>query len=550
MLLVVAACAACGACGAPPSPPQPPQPPQPVKPVKAPQVVAAASAPPRAPEAVRAPPLGAPHREPLPAWSKEPEASGDLYTVVEGECRGLDVSVVSDTPLVHWGSWNHINIARLTDEGIAVDDKLSTVRSASTVHRLLGSLPERLYLEADNGARWGLREVALRWTGDKWIPAFALPETMGAKDLEPYMGGAIGLRTCETGPACVPGVYMGDNAKPPPLTGDGFEVGRFASLADGTAFAIGVVCAQGSCAGQLRWWRPGGKVGYASTPSMYARGDLLVRSATEVLVMQDGFLGSFDGQRLTKQPAPGKAMTRFMPLADGAVGVVADGKLFRREASGGYTDITPPRFSGGTIEGLSTGSPWMIGDKGVVQRQVDGVWREVSLPAPARATNPKSYLTPERLVVLAKDDVLVVASYFEKHEGWLEAEKRRVLLRTKRPRETLRCEPEALGLRSWPAAARPDCTTPFVVLAQVSGTSPKNYDFPRTRELLRSRASEIRDGALLEIEESGKRWIGLVPTTLATGDALVTFYAKQVSPLHPQMVCMTPDAPRVIPLAQ
>ncbi len=537
ILLVLAA------CGAPPSP----------APVPPPRVVASAapSATPRAP-ASSAAPLVAPARVPLSAWSKEPEASGDLYTVLDGECRHLDVSPIGDTTFAHWGATDHLNIARLADDGITFDEKLSGVRATDRIHRLVGSLPDRLYMEADNGMRWGLYEVVKRWTGEKWTDAFALPEGMGANKLEPYMGGAIGLRTCGSGgedPACKPGIYMGDNVKAPPITGDAFQVQVFKSLPDGTAFAIGTVCSAG-CTGQLRWWKPGGKLGHANTvASQYGvPGDLFVRSATEVYVTQGSYFGSFDGQKLTKETAPGNDGGPFVPLADGGFAVVADKKLWKREGTG-FTDITPPKFAG-TADGFTKGSPWMIGDKGVVQKQVDGVWKEVTLPAPARATSPKSFLTPERLVVIGKDDAVIVASYFELHDGWQTAEKRRVLLRTKRPKETLSCEPDALGLRSWPAAARPDCTTPFVVLAQVSATSPKDYDFPKTRATFKSYATDIKDASLVEVEENGKRWIGFIPTSLASGDKLVTLYSKQVSPLHAQMVCMTPPSPRMVPIVQ
>ena len=540
MLLIVASCGTPAA-----TPPAPP-----------PRVGASAAAPiptPRAPAASSSAPLAVAARVPLPAWSKEPEASGDFYTVVDGECRHLDVSPLTGTTFVHWGASEHLNIARLSDDGITFDEKLSTVRGTDNIHRLVGSLPDHLYMEADNGMRWGLYEVSKRWTGEKWVDAFALPDSMGANHLEPYMGGAIGLRTCGSSesPGCTPGIYMGDNAKAPPITGDGFQVARFESLPDGAAFAIGSVCKDGSCTGQLRWWKPGGKLGHANTvTSQYGGGgDLLVRSATEIFVAQGAYFGTFDGQKLTKGTSPGKDAGKFVTLADGGFAVVADGKLWKHEASGSFSDITPPKFTG-DIDGFTKGSLWMIGEKGVVQKQVDGVWKEVTLPAPARAASPKSYLTPERLVVLAKDDVVIVASYFELHDGWLQAEKRRVLLRTKRPHETLKCEPEALGLRSWPAAARPDCTTPFVILAQVSATSPKDFDFPKTRATFKSHVADIKDGSLVEIEEDGRRWIGLVPTTLAKGDALVTLYSKQVSPLHPQMVCVTPSRPRMVPIVQ
>ena len=449
-----------------------------------------------------------------------------------------------------------MNIARLSEDGIVFDEKLSNVGGANKIHRLVGAFPDRLYMEADNGARWGVFDVAKRWTGEKWTDAFALPDTMGANELEPYLGGAIGLRTCGSGgaPGCTPGIYMGDNTKAPPITGDGFQVAKFKSLPDGTSFAIGSVCQDaGGCTGQFRWWKPGGKLGHANTISTPygGGGDLFVRSATEVFVVQAGYFGSFDGQKLTKEASPGKDAGKLVALAEGAFAVVAEGKLWKREPSGSFSDITPPKFTG-SIDGLAVGSPWMIGAKGVVQKQVDGVWKEVTLPVPARATNPKSFLTPERLVVVGKDDALVVASYFEKHDGWLEAEKRRVLLRTKRPRETWSCEPRALGLRSWPAAARLDCTTPFVVLAPVSATSPKDFDFPKTRALFKSRVADIKDGALVEIEENGKRWLGLVPTTVAAGDAIVTSYAKTLNAnaSHPQMVCVVPPSSRLVSIVQ
>ncbi len=146
--------------------------------------------------------------------------------------------------------------------------------------------------------------------------------------------------------------------------------------------------------------------------------------------------------------------------------------------------------------------------------------------SPFSSTATKAYLSPTAVTVRAPDDVFVVASYHEAQPGWKEVEHRTTLLRTKRPRETLRC---AHG-------------------ARLSTTSPKDFDYPKTRAVLAPKVALVTDGALAEIRESGRIWNGVVPRTLADGRAIAQLYAQTFPMTRPEVICAVPTVARRIPI--
>jgi hypothetical protein len=105
-------------------------------------------------------------------------------------------------------------------------------------------------------------------------------------------------------------------------------------------------------------------------------------------------------------------------------------------------------------------------------------------------------------------------------------------------------------LSSWPAIAGESCTTPLVVLAAVSAQSPPGFDYPLTRAILRPHADRIANAELAELRENSRRYIAVVPRSVADGRALAALYNKQVSGVHAEVVCAAPTVTRTIPLGK
>jgi hypothetical protein len=120
-------------------------------------------------------------------------------------------------------------------------------------------------------------------------------------------------------------------------------------------------------------------------------------------------------------------------------------------------------------------------------------------------------------------------------------------------KETLRCQgtddpARPPSFASWPAAANDACKTPFLLLASVSSTSPKNYDYPQTRAVLRGKVSLVDGGTLREIQENGATWIGLVPRTVADGRTLADVFAKSFPLSRAELLCVDANVTRTIPI--
>ena len=497
---------------------------------------------------------------PPPRWGKLPESSGELFGALDGECTHLGVAVLGSETFVHFSpSGKKAVLGRVTEDGLAFDPAFTKgLENGYNVNELTGRWPDQVYLVNDNGGRCSYLNLPLRYDGSKWTKAFALPERMGIEHVQAYLGGAIGLRQCPgcgqpNDAACVDGVFMGDNAKAPPITGDGFKARVFEVTSTGDVFAIGNVCPKSgaACSTQFRWWSPGGTVGYATLGSEAdtGNGTLFVRSKTEVYVATSLALSLFDGTKLTPLPAPGKRTNRVLGAAkDGSLWFDADARLWRRLADGTYDDVSPPGFtSGDPVEGLAQGAPWAI-SKHVLYKHIAASWHKVELPRPPFSSIARRDLTPQSVTVRSPEDVFVVASYFEGQPGWKYGEDRRTLLRTRRPKETMRCD-AGKGFESWPPPATETCTTPFVLLSAVSAESPKDFDYPKTRALLAPKVALVPDGTIAEIRENGRTWNGVVPRTFADGRALAELYARAFPMTKPEVVCAQPTITRAIPIA-
>jgi hypothetical protein len=206
---------------------------------------------------------------------------------------------------------------------------------------------------------------------------------------------------------------------------------------------------------------------------------------------------------------------------DGLWIALEDGGLFVRNGDGSMVDRTLPDAtpdagkavrhgeyvarSGGTVSGLLEGDPWAIGRTGALFHWVSGAWQAVALPAPPFA---RGAYVPEAVLVRAPGDVFVNAGYSVKEPGWREPDRYRAILRTRRPREVLRCDPStSVASRKMPADIGPSppraddaCDHPFVVLTTDVGTTLVDgaQVMATVRGVLRGRAALGGRAAIVE----------------------------------------------------
>ena len=523
------------------------------------------------------PPSGAPTRPATPTtsatprWAASPPGT-ELYTAIEGLCPHLGVSQLEGATLVYYGGYTGKPlVAKLTDDGVEpVLVKLTPPDDVQYVQGIHGRWPDAAWVSYTNGARCSSSSRVRRIERGEWKPAFAQNGT-GVVSSAAYGTGLIGIHECgscgSSDEACGMGTFVSDGVKPPPMTGDGFTVSDYATLPTGEVYAIGQVCKKGpegpngvpgplSCSGQFRWWSPGSKLGWDIVNATDAQGGMvLARSKTEVFVLQGAYLGLFDGRALKKLDVPNKPARSVHDAGADGVWITGEQKVVRRKSDGSYEDIALPPGGAGGFVGLPTGTVWAMGNGSIYRREAGGAWRKVELPRPVFTSSSTSFLTPTSIAMRGPDDVIVTASYYELAPGWSDREARVAILRTKKPKETLRCRDELDGtgvspLTSWPATAGESCTTPLLVLAAVSAQSPPGFDYPQTRAILRPRADLIASAELREIHENGRRYITVAPRSVADGRTLAALYNKQLPLVHSEVVCAAPTVTRAIPLGK
>lgn len=92
------------------------------------------------------------------------------------------------------------------------------------------------------------------------------------------------------------------------------------------------------------------------------------------------------------------------------------------------------------------------------------------------------------------------------------------------------------------------CTTPFVYLYDVAATTPKNFDFPKTRKALTS-FSGGEGLTLLDFEHAGKRRLGVPVGSPSVGADLVRHVRAEMPEDDPRLVCFAaPEGARKVVL--
>lgn len=495
-----------------------------------------------------------------PTWRSTPKETNGFYPVLDGLCSKLGTGRVGKDVIVFYGGAPRSAFDTTQRSGLASfialkDSGLESIGDPmiSSPTGLAGISAEEFWIADSTGSRSSEGAILHRRTAGTW-KTYAKDQTHIHAWLDGGVIGTLGMAASDGA------VWVdGSSTKPPEALWDGL---RFPVL---SAFPSGEVTllAQAGEWGQSPWiakhWAPGKKItrhvlsmfDQASWPQMVEIApDELYAWNKDVLAMYDGTswrsLGKTtkrDDIAWAKRAAKGEVWVRL-----------ESGGIERSTASGFVVVPTPEPMA--AIDGIDLGTAWGVGQSGKLYKRTAEAWTEVKLPGPSfgLATAVKA-----KDVLVATDDVLVKTAYWEKGLGWTEQELHWMLLRTKAPKETMRCnepDPEnnnvfmGRGFQSWPPVATAECKTPFVVLARRSkqkSAAPSPTDWKNIRAALKGKA-DLGDGKLVEFVSGDRTFLGAKAKDFESGKKIATLAAAKER-LRPEVVCGEPAATtRELPL--
>lgn len=556
-------------------------------------------------------PVPAPAPEASLPWGTRPDPKGPLYPVVDGMCIHGEIWPLTNGALYTYGNgtgaWTRgaaTTLARLVDEGLEVDDSIAKTASMSAAtleawrdiapFSIEGTWPAPLILYSQDQAGGRMRDWPSLWSHgpDGWTPIASWRDPGQPELGMPVLarGNAVTWRR----------TYKDSDNYNDDLTFKSFALDRataapipnIASLGrpkatfrrvlanDTSLFAVGI-----EDGAVPRWFVRILTDGKAREITLPPESDIVAARPTLVVQSSDSTVRRLDGDKLVPIDLKLPAKTRIAAVDVAPAGDVwvlsSANKVYIARASDGFavveTSLPPPvspnahesvqhwPTSGRALAGVAVNDPYAIGEHGALYHHVAGTWQEVELPAPPFATGGRYHA--QALVVPAKGDLFVNAGYAEKGVGWKTVERYRAVLRTKRPREVLRCnEPtggsgseSGRGFMSFPPIANDSCATPFVILLRLGYDVkeknavyiyPRTTDYPSVREAIKSTPSLGSQVDLIEVVSGQQRYLGARVPTAAAGKALGESVVKRVksspSEVRPEVVCGVPTPERTL----
>lgn len=529
----------------------------------------------------------APAAEAPLAWATRPAAEGPLFPVVDGTCMRGEVWPVGASALFTMG---RSTMGRLDDEGLVTSAEVTAASDPKhpferpTVQRVVGTWPAPLVLhgyERGLGRTRGFDSTWYRepngWAllgsyREKGEPSYAEPILhkgwIVTARAAPLGGG--GLDTdwsahlmvaypSEKGATPIPGLNQLARAK--------LSISRFAA-SDTTLYAF--AWSQESHVSVIRFLKDGkvGEVAGEGKPFGTTSSALFTFEEDRVSRLEDGKM-----TRLPYKPPAGATILAASLAPDGDVWLLTSKRkvvvLHGKEATetalpapakpGPAENVVYSPSSGAALAGVDIGDPYAIGEGGAVFHLTGGTWTEVPFPAPPFATTGR--YRAQALHVPAKGDVYVNAGYVEKGLGWSSSTGYRAILRTKRPREVLRCnEPRdeingiSDGVMSFPPLAGETCKTPFVILLRIGWDGDRVFtgdtDYASVRAAIKATPSLGATVDLVEVVSGNQRFLGAKVPSLAAGQELARAAAKAIKiefhTTKPEVVCGTPKEERVL----
>lgn len=538
------------------------------------------------------------------AWGTRPAAKGPLFAVVDGMCVHGEIWPTVGSALYTYGNgtgpWTRgsdTTLARFVDDGLDLSEGVTKTTNAeawSTVapFGVQGTWPAVVLFSSDQG-NGRMRDWPSIWLhGDGGWKLVASHREAGEPD---YLAPALFQRHVVTARRTFSSYDVMSKVvtfKAVPLEGSAPPIANLPALGragffphrlvanDTTLFALGAV-EQGQDSKPALRILADGKAREVTLPE----GEVTVLSARPSLVLQieRGRIVRLDGDKLVavdvKLP-PKQTILSASVAANGDVWVLPSGRssVLVARAGGGLDELAIPAaaaprpkeavqhwpMSGAALAGVDVDDPYVIGEGGSLHHFVEGRWREVELPDPPFAATGR--YQAQAVVVPSKGDVYVNAGYAEKGVAWKTVERYRAVLRSKRPKEVLRCnEPwggsnaaSGRGFMSFPPLADESCATPFVVLLRTAYALGSSYpvyvydratDYPSVRAAIKATPSLGASVDLVELVSGTQRYLGARVPTVAAGRELALAVAKKVSSVaetRPEIVCGAPKEERVL----
>lgn len=276
----------------------------------------------------------------------------------------------------------------------------------------------------------------------------------------------------------------------------------FAALPSGEVFAAGAACDTQELI--VEQWKAGetkGQVTRLGADDPQNAVFLLVDSPTSVWLFGSDWkattLAHFDGEHWKKEQHPfARPVTSATRAPDGTLWVVTSagwndadrkGELWKRAPGGAFTEVPLP-------EGLKVASDVAVTSDGSVWVAADDALLGTSPPK----GEPQSI-----------------------HWKW---------------------DQQFPGSVRVPKPAREGCDSIFVLMYGITKVTPKDYDFPLTRQAVKGHP-ELAGARFVETEDNGKRYFGAFVPDLAMGKKLEKLVKDKVKGSKPAVLC---NAPKVI----
>lgn len=588
----LAICAVLVGCGAPPVAHRAPP---------APSASAAVATPP-APASIDA---GAPAVAAAPAvevpmaWGTAGTGSGPLYAIADGMCVNAQVFPIEGGAIFVYGNGEYINwqfsnptlvtTALVGPDGITPDPGRgfgpALDADGATVFAVGGSYPDHLFAILDYASRAGfarqLRVGSAKPTGWKTLlgtpprdyppngmfVAIAPPlawndgNLLFPTDTSPVRNGlndfqdTYGFRVLQADGTFVPKA----NVPGPDLGEPAFRINeprQVARLSNGEVVGI-----RWGAKKKLVRWSPTKPVDDVAFPVTPAKDAMFRGGKSRAVVALDDALYIYDGKdalvpaKVNSKLAKGFAWT--LGPDDEILVIQPTGAVIEESTTGVLHEETLPFAA--TFSGVPSGIGWGIangkGARGsdalVHKKTTEGAkrWEVVELPAPPFGSDGRAPLRIADVAARDPNDVFFIAQRSEPGFGWKRPPSFRVLYRTKRPREVVRCQdaPHAwtgTGTHRWPPAADDTCTTP-VVVASFGDSAAKGYP-TMLAAALRGKTQFGDTLSFVTFEGRGTTNVGILMSDVAKAKALATQLA--ILDLRPEVSCGKPAAVRTFTL--
>ena len=514
-------------------------------------------------------------RTPVPEgpakWRSVPREQNGFYAVLDGICSQLGAGRVGKDVVVHYGGGHNpmyydgvragaASFIALRDDGLeSIGDPIIDSPTG-----IAGRSLDDFWIADSTGTRSSDGAILHRYLNGKWKT-----QQKDQTNLHAWVdGGVIG----SLGFAAANGdIWVeGSSTKPPTALWADLPFPSLAAFPTGDVLIIANKDVTGgtSFSGPLvaRHWAPGKKVTEHALDRLLGRDPADTGGASrvyevapdEVYAARHDHVVRWDGAAFHALAKTNKAenIGTIRRAASDDLWVLTDAGTLQHLTATTATNIAVPETVV-SMDGFEGGSAWIVGKSGKLYRRDGEGWKPMPLPAPPFTAG--ATLKAKSVLVAAPDDVLITGMYWEKGPGWRDQELHTALFRTKRVKETLRCnepDPEnnninlGHGFQSWPPMvnttneAAAACATPFVVLARRSKAVKSDDDWPRLRGALKGH-SELGEVALVDFVSGDRTFVGAKAKDLETAKKLVAVVGAK-DRLRPEIVCGEPDAKRTL----